>query len=196
MTRIVGLIGAAGSGKSEAANTLEEAGFKRLRFSAPLKNMLRAYFETCGLSPDEIERRIEGDLKETPDELLGDQTPRYAMQTLGTEWGRALICEDIWSKAWRAGAEAAIAEGYRIVAEDVRFDTEEFEVRRLGGQIVEIKGRAKEAVAKGGHASEAMERLTSDLTLVNDGTLPEFWGKVKYVLTYQPETCAALAGEQ
>ena len=34
------------------------------------------------------EAHIEGALKEVPCELLGGKTPRYAMQTLGTEWGR------------------------------------------------------------------------------------------------------------
>lgn len=169
MSNVIGLCGRAGSGKSVAADALERIGYQRVRFAAPLKDMLRAFFRSCGLAEQEIERRIEGDLKETPDVLLGHKTPRYAMQTLGKEWGRDLICETLWSDAWRARAEQLVANGQSIVAEDVRFSTEVDEVRRLEGTVLEITGRVKSAV-DATHATERFAGVVADLKVQNDGT--------------------------
>ena len=54
-----------------------------MRFSTPLKGMLRAFYRACGLSEAEIEWRIEGDLNDVPDPLLGGRTPRKGMIGLG-----------------------------------------------------------------------------------------------------------------
>lgn len=180
MNRVVGLCGVAGSGKSVAADELERMGYKRVRFSAPLKDMLRAFYRSCGLRKREIERRIEGDLKETPDPLLGGKTPRYAMQTLGKEWGRDLISDELWSLAWRNRAEKELKRGHKIVAEDVRFETEDREVHRLNGKIVEFTGRRKSEVSEN-HASELFEGVKPDFGYDNSGTLEALKGWVNYV---------------
>src|SRR5262245_6513313 len=93
MRRIIGLTGKLKSGKTEAALHLCKKGFTRVRFAGPLKNMM-----TCLQLTD---AEIEGMLKEQPCDLLCGKTPRYAMQTIGTEWGRALIGEDLWVNAWK-----------------------------------------------------------------------------------------------
>ena len=86
---LLGIHGKAGSGKSTAAQVLIDGGFKRVKFADPLKNMLRA----IGLT----DQHIEGDLKEVPCDMLLGQTPRHAMQTLGTEWGRGCIGGEFWT---------------------------------------------------------------------------------------------------
>ena len=81
---IIGLAGAAGAGKSTAAGYLAERyGYARVRFSAGLKGMLRAFYRVCGLSEAEIERRIEGDLNDVPDPLLGGPAPHSTGASLG-----------------------------------------------------------------------------------------------------------------
>jgi hypothetical protein len=62
-------------------------GFARVRFAGPLKAMMAA----LGCTNAEI----DGDRKEVPCDLLGGKSPRWAMQTLGTEWGRKLIGDDL-----------------------------------------------------------------------------------------------------
>lgn len=130
--RIVGLIGAKGSGKSTVAAMLEKHGWVRLRLGDPLKDMLRA----IGLSEDEI----EGELKETPCLKLGGVTPRRAMQTLGTEWGRTCM-GNIWNSLLSQRIVALIEENprVRIVVEDVRFPDQADTVRVFEGEIWRVR---------------------------------------------------------
>ena len=180
MTSVVGFTGVAESGKSIAAKTLEEIGYKRIRFSDPMKNMLREFFRAYDMSDEEIERRIEGDLKEEPDPYLCGKTPRYAMQMLGKEWGRDLIGDTIWTNVWRKKAETELAAGNKIVAEDVRFATEDFEIRRLEGSIVEIFGRKKSS-NNPTHESEMFEGVNPDFQIKNTGTIADLRGAVIYI---------------
>jgi hypothetical protein len=117
---------APGSGKSTVANGLLEHGFVRLKFASALKNMLAAHLAYCGATREEVHRMLEGDLKEQPCDYLCGRTPRHAMQTLGTEWGRDLIGDKIWLDAigrkidMYSGAEAQTP----IVIDDLRFPNE------------------------------------------------------------------------
>ena len=119
--------------------------------------MLRA----LGLSPD----HLEGDLKETPTELLAGQTPRFAMQTLGTEWGRELMGPDIWANAWAHAATLILNEGGKVVVDDCRFPNELEAVRRVGGVAINILRPSLRIPWE--HKSESYE-LPADHTIVND----------------------------
>ena len=167
--KIIGLCGYAGSGKTEVAKILHlVAGYTRIRFAKPLKDMLR----TLGLSEDEI----EGHLKEVPCDFLGGKTPRWAMQSLGTEWGRDMIHEDLWVNAW---AKAAMRVP-KVVCEDVRFENEEKAIRDLGGQIWRIK---RGAIVPLNHPSEAYVGLIkADAEILNDGSIDDLYAIVKKLL--------------
>jgi predicted kinase len=107
---VIGLCGYAGSGKSEAAKYLESAyGYERRHVGAPMKSMLRA----VGLSEEEL----DGAAKEAPSAKLLGVTPREAMITLGSDWGRKLIHPDLWARIWAR----QIRPGERVVNESVRF---------------------------------------------------------------------------
>lgn len=151
--RIIGLSGPAGSGKSTAAKYLvHRHGFTLVKFATPLKNMLRA----IGLT----EREIEGDLKDIPSDKLCGRTPRYAMQTIGTEWGRNTIEDKFWTTLWQAEARRYA----RVVCDDCRFDNEAEVVRNMGGVIVGLTGRGG---ISGMHVSE--NGVTPDMTVDNSG---------------------------
>lgn len=169
---IIGLCGAPGSGKSTAAEYLHERyGLMRLRFADPLKNMLRAYYRTLGLSERAIERRIEGDMKTTEDPSLGGVSPRYAMQTLGTEWGRNLVGDALWTAAWAMRVGRASLDGAPgVVCEDLRFPNEAAELRALGCLLVRVVRPGQANVAGGivGHSSEG-QSLSPDITVSNCG---------------------------
>jgi len=164
---IIGLAGRAGSGKSTVAAHLAARGYRRIRFADPLKDMMRA----LGLT----ERHIEGDLKEQPCPLLAGKTPRYAMQTIGTEWGRGIIHPDLWVGAW----EARAANDNLVVAEDVRFPNEEAAIRRLGGWVIGVERPGREVGS--GHPSEN-QPISPDLWLRNDGDVPALLAQVDSAL--------------
>jgi hypothetical protein len=156
---ILGLCGVAGAGKSSAASYLSEHhGFARTRFAEPLKAMMRA----IGLS----EAQVDGDLKGEPAALLCGRTPRHAMQTIGTEWGRDLIHPDLWITLWTRTALEILEQGGRVVVDDVRFPNEVEAIQTLGGRVVCIKGRGG---IPGDHVSE--QPPPHEITLWNDGPL-------------------------
>lgn len=166
--RLIGLAGYKGSGKSTAAKYLrEEKGFRVVPMASVLKDMLA----TFGLS----ERQIHGDLKEEPDPgILCGKSPRWAMQTLGTEWGRELIGDDVWIRAWWAKVEreAAYCDSVsprpgmlKACCDDVRFANEAEFIRSKGGIIAMIERPGHEG---GEHASEQLP-FQPDHLIRNDG---------------------------
>lgn len=133
--RLIGLAGNAGSGKTTGAGILCDQGFARARFAGPLKAMLWGLLNAAGRDTETINRMLEGDLKETPCGLLGGRTPRQAMQTLGTEWGRDMIAPDLWTRITMQGVRVALRSGGRVVIDDVRFASEAAAIRSEGGVI-------------------------------------------------------------
>ena len=87
-TLLIGLAGAARSGKSTAAAELAaQHGFIHYAFAQPLKAMLA---EGLNLSA----AQLEGAEKEAPLPWLG-KSPRELLQTLGSEWGRKLVHREL-----------------------------------------------------------------------------------------------------
>lgn len=128
---VIGLAGRKGSGKSAVASLLvKELGAVRSSFGDPLKFMLK----TLGLT----DAQLWGDLKEVPDlVLLNGKTPRHAMQTLGTQWGRHHISPNLWAMAWKKKAQ--IEKPTITVLDDVRFDNEVAVIRSLGGIVLGLE---------------------------------------------------------
>jgi len=164
--RVIGLVGRLRSGKSTTAGILvREHGFMILKMAGPLKAML----QSIGLT----ERQIEGDLKEEPCEILCGNTPRYAMQTLGTEWGRDLIGADFWVKAFerrlRNARSVYADDAAGIVVDDCRFPNEFSSLRACGAELWRV---SRPGVELSGHASEAnVDAADVDLELDNSGDL-------------------------
>lgn len=155
---LIGLCGLAGSGKSTVARTLTGAfDFNRLAFADPLKGMLAS----VGFTPEQL----YGSEKEVMIPDLG-VTPRFAMQTLGTGWGRDTINPDIWVNLWTRKARDLLAAGAHIVADDVRFPNEVAAIRALGGEIWRVE---RPGVSAMDHVSEK-HALETDATVMNDST--------------------------
>lgn len=156
---IIAFTGLAGAGKSTAAQHLVASGrFQRVRFAGPLKAMMRALGCT--------EAEVDGHLKEVPCALLGGKTPRYAMQTIGTEWGRDLIDSDLWIRAWQT-AVAAVPAHLGVVVDDCRFPNEAAAVAAVGGVLVRIERPG--AGTSSTHVSE-QHALPGAFIICNDGS--------------------------
>lgn len=168
---IIAFTGLAGAGKSTAAmHLVKRHRFERVRFAGPLKAMMAA----LGLTAAEI----DGDRKELPCELLGGKTPRWAMQTIGTEWGRQCIGDDLWIRAWRAAVDR-LPSGAPVVVDDCRFPNEAEAVRAAGGLIVRINRQG--AGTASAHESE-QHYIEPHTVIANDGAEERLFGRVDSVV--------------
>lgn len=172
---LIGLSGKAGSGKDTVAEYLaKQHEFVPLAFADPVKKGLMAMFG--------IDKRwfADPELKETDIPEIGT-SPRILMQTLGTEWGRNLIDEDIWVDAVRRKVLAL--DSYDVVVTDVRFDNEAALIQELGGTLITVVRPETKDVGIYGHSSES--GLTSSfgsLILKNVGTKEELFQMVDKLL--------------
>lgn len=177
LPRLVALSGAAGSGKTTAADYLiEHYGYHRIKFAEPIKDMLRA----IGLTHEQIEGRY----KESPSYILCGRTPRYVMQTLGTEWGRDLIGVDLWVNLWQRRVTAMAAErpDARFVVDDMRFPNELAAVQQLGGTRITVHRPTVSGLA-GDHVSESALPADPHAKLIlNDGDLAQLHHRVLHAL--------------
>lgn len=164
MPRIVGITGLAGSGKSSVASFLtSNHDFVIVKFADILKSMLRQ----LGLSEEEL----EGDRKGLPSKLLLGRSPRYAMQTLGTEWGRQLLHENIWCEVWKRRARQLLATGIPVVCDDCRFENEAHAIEDLGGELWSV---SRPGVRAQGHISESGAAMRfATVRITNGGSLRE-----------------------
>jgi hypothetical protein len=180
-TTVLGLSGAAGSGKSSVAEYLEQRhGYRRLRFAQPLKDALRRMLQSAMLDDHSIERMVEGDLKELPTPILMGKTPRHAMQTLGTEWGRNCIDGNFWVNVMRHTIRA-LPPATRVVIEDVRFENEASMVRDFGGKVIRLTGRG--GLTDKSHPSE--NGVTPDVTFDNSWSMSDLRAWVDQYVTSQ-----------
>lgn len=142
---IIALCGPAGSGKDTVAGLLKVKDYRPATLAGPIRNMLVA----GGFCT--MEQALNPKLKETPLPGLG-RSPRYLMQTLGTEWGRNIVGADVWLQMnWNLMQQGG--DDSRWVITDVRFDNEAQFFRDRGARIWHIRNRRAQNVAA--HTSEA-----------------------------------------
>lgn len=191
MPRVIALSGLAGSGKNTVAKLL---GGVEISFAEPLKRFCQEVFDfsDAQLYGPSSERN-RPDLRYPirchgcqtcgfqRDHFIGHLTPRQALQTLGTEWGRACY-ENVWADL---GVRRALAvRGPLAIITDCRFINEARAVRAAGGEVWRIirPGAGLEG-ATGAHPSEAEQESDEFLELVNrtvdnDGGLQQLAVKV------------------
>lgn len=144
---------------------------------------------------DMAQRTLASDtLTEWLDDVLAQDavTPRYALQTLGTEWGRQLD-ENIWLLYADRDAAKRKVEGFGIVP-DCRFLNEARFIKDSGGLLLEIirpgyDGSDAMAAGVTAHASE-MDRIRDaekfkkyiTHTINNNSTLDAFHRRIAEAL--------------
>ncbi|GGD97982.1 deoxynucleotide monophosphate kinase family protein [Rhizobium anhuiense] len=167
---------AAGSGKSEVAGTLVRHGYRSVKFAGPLKNMARGLLSSMGFDGVTVERMIEGDLKEAVIPGFKTVTPRQIMQTLGTDWGREAIDQDLWTKVAASKIEGLRDKGIDVVVDDLRFPNEYDLIASLDGTLVRVV-RADPSREAGGAYEGKLSGHFFHHTILNNGTLRELYSK-------------------
>lgn len=161
--RVVGVAGRAGSGKNAVAAMIPGAAV--IQLADPL---YAAVAVMLGVPEALLRHRA---YKSAPLPGIG-KTPRQLLQTLGTEWGRHLVGEDVWIRMAERRIEQFAAAGVTVVAiADVRFENEAEWVRARGGEIWHVY---RHGLADDDHASEAGIKVeAADRVIDNSGTLDD-----------------------
>lgn len=186
---IIGIVGHSGSGKDTMAERLVSRwGFVSVSLADPLKRICQDVF---GFTDEQMWGPSE--FRNAPDRRYGRDdgtflTPRLALQTLGTDWGRSCH-ENIWVKhamrtassilagcpySKKHGVDFSNAYAFKrpvvrgVVIPDVRFVNEVQSIRDSGkGIIVRIHRSGKDGSQIGGvegHKSELeMEKIPKNL---------------------------------
>ena len=170
--RIIGISGPAGSGKDTAAKLIKSLlpamDYQLTSFADPLKIMLS---KGLGITA----RQLYGDEKEVIDPRYGC-TARHMMQTLGTEWGRNTIDQDIWVKSLENRINTL---GGNWIIPDVRFESEANFIRE-NGILLNIIGRK---TLDHNHKSESgIYMQDGDVIIPNSRELEHFLLSTEYVV--------------
>jgi len=182
---VIGLSGLAGSGKDTVADHLvHHYGFLKLAFAQPLKDALTALF---GITAQAMDDRQQ---KEAVIDWIG-KSPRQLLQTLGTEWGRHQVADDIWTRIMQHRIKQiernAPYSGIKgIVISDVRFENEAAWVRQRGWLVHIVRPATIEnGMVASSHASERGIKIKRhEDVILNDQGLVELRQQVDAVIGY------------
>ena len=195
--QIVAFCGKKRSGKDTAGYALAPLGYHPIAFADPIKNTCQTVFQWD-------DEHVRGEKKEEVDPFW-EFSPRWAMQTIGTELFRDGIDEDVWVKSLLARIDKSNHDKFAVT--DVRFPNEVNHLQRAGANLVYIKRPEKHPdlhplkkrfAARGGlvkkvvslftkfgpeyHASEISldgHEVTDAADILNNGTIEEFRQAVK-----------------
>ncbi|MGA5019279.1 hypothetical protein ACPCAA_17905 [Streptomyces griseoincarnatus] len=175
---LVGLAGAARSGKDAAAHPLLDMGWTRRAFADKVRDMLYALnpvLDEPEYADDFTTLRYEVDSYgwETVKELYPEV--RSYLQRLGTEGGRELLGEDVWVDALFRDFETW---GPTVIT-DVRFPNEADAIRARGGLVLKVVRPGQKLITESSHYSErALDGYGFDEVILNDGPLRELYESV------------------
>lgn len=164
---LIGLCGPAGAGKNTVATFL--AGFRQVAFADPLYECVSA---VTGIPVEKLRDRV---IKETVIPWIG-KSPRQMLQTLGTEWGRGTVHDELWVRATMRRIAGEILSRRDVVITDVRFPNEATAILQRGGEVWKVVRPGFSCLSSdaASHSSEAGipdEMVTR--VLVNEGTIDD-----------------------
>lgn len=168
-----------GAGKSTIAQYLEkERDYKIFSFATPVKKMGQAFLEEA-IGKSNANFHVYKEKELMIPEL--DVTARYLLQTIGTEWGRGLVDENIWTKIMQNKIDRSAFRN--IVIDDMRFPNEYRMVKEVYNGVVIKVERAKAEDMSIEHASEnSLEGFEFDAVVRNNGSFEDLHQKIEKVL--------------
>lgn len=169
--KLIGLTGKAGSGKDTVANYLKkDHWWQSVAFADPIRAGMRAII---GLE----DKHFQHPDKEVVLPEFG-KSPRQMMQTLGTEWGRECVNQDLWLILADKKIKQFHAQGFNVAVTDVRFENEAEFIRKQGGTIVHVHRDV--AGTPHNHPSEAgVDYCEQDIIIFNNASLIDLYDAVE-----------------
>lgn len=165
--RLIGLCGPAGSGKSTLATEFALVnGWCLISFADPVRKMLEAMNPIVGDSRylDLVNQYGYDEAKRRFPEV------RALLQKLGTEAGRGVLGDDVWTKYATPRIHSGVYWSGGVVIDDVRMPNEAELVRELGGVVIRVQRDGVKAL--NGHSSERMQFPVDDV-IENNRTVEE-----------------------
>lgn len=150
---LIGITGKAGSGK-DTLGTAVQGDFgnqiQKMSFAEPLKRAIAAMLDVdYTLVEGLTEQSRDWREQDITDHL--QITPRSLMLSMGTEWGRDLVDEDIWVHLAERAYDRLQGGAFFT---DVRFDNEAHFIQHRGGIVVEVRCTDSEVQSDPTHRSE------------------------------------------
>lgn len=164
------------SGKTEIAKYLERKyNFKKMKFAFGIKQMIYVFISPFVLDAKEY---IEGSKKNEIIPVIG-KTSRYLQQTLGSEWGRDLVGNDIWINC----LDARRPKNKDVVIDDMRFENEFEYIKNNNGICIKVVTGSHKTVD---HRSEnRLNNFEFDYVIYNDDTLQTLYKLVDSILDHE-----------
>lgn len=179
MPMLVAFHGLPGCGKDTAANRLIETGaWAKVSFAAPLK---RGISTMMNIPMEHIENPI---IKNKPNYKFG-KSIRDMMRTLGTEWARETVDDNVWIDIAQESIDYYFALDMNVVITDCRFPNESAYIKERGGRIIHVIRNEPDACEyKMIHASDAgIPTKDVDRLIYNRTTIEEFQDEVFSYIT-------------
>jgi len=174
---IIGISGKARSGKDTVCGMIQDylPNSHRYAFADPIKDACRVIFSWT-------DEHLYGNLKEVEDPFF-KISPRKALQTLGSEWGRDMINRDLWLLV----AEKFCNEHEHVIIPDIRFQNEYDWIKNNNGIIIHIE-RPGILIESSAHQSESLglTKMIDDYYIVNNRSLDWLRSDVKRIVEDLP----------
>jgi hypothetical protein len=173
---LLGLHGAAGSGKDAVARLLgQEYGFARFAFADFLKDALSSFF---GIPRQNFD---DPALKEQVDKYWG-LSPRQLMQRGGKAW-REEFGQDIYIKRMEVLLQAH-SLGASSVISDIRMPVEAAFIRAHNGLLIHVVRNSRVPLGALDETERRLSVLDKDLVLNNEGNLSDLERAVDALLKH------------
>lgn len=178
MTKYIGLVGRARSGKDTVAlHLIDKHGHTRVAFADRMRDAVEALNPVIRIDADGLiyTCTLAQGLKMYGWEGLKTYSPdiRGYLQRMGTEVGRYMFGEEFWvEQALR------VSEAYeRVVFSDVRYPNEAERIRKEGGILWRIERDGIETSDE--HTSESLiETIKVDHVVKNSGSIEDLFARV------------------
>jgi hypothetical protein len=180
---LIGLAGAARSGKDTAAQALLDLGWTRRAFADKVREVLYA-LDPVLIEPQYADGtttlRYEVDTYGWEDVKEMYPVVRGYSQRLGTEGGRTVLGENVWVDALFRDFESWDTP---TVITDVRFPNEAEAIRDRGGLVIAIERPGQTLIREADHVSEnALAGYLFDDVIRNDGPVAQLHDRVMQLI--------------